>query len=176
MQNQWPWTAGLISGKLKGVCAKFWARLQIFFKSGGLRVESTKVQGLFSKRYRPNRYGWISTAESASGGSDLLWVRSNQGRSKRIGWPGLKGGDGGGTGRRGTFPAAASRRRGPKPVFQWPFCLGFGPGMITATRVIHLGLRLGSGKAGAACATLVAVLRGGARRREVPGRRSGPCA
>ena len=176
MQNQRPWTAGLISGKLRGVCAKFWARLQIFFKSGGLRVESTKVQGLFSKRYRPNRYGWISTAGSASGGSDLLWVRSNQGRSKRIGWPGLKGGDGGGAGRRETFPAAAPRRRGPKPVFRWPFCLGFGPGMITATRVIHLGLRLGSGKAGAACATLVAVLRGGARRREVPGRRSGPCA
>ena len=166
----------MISGKLRGVCAKFWARLQIFFKSGGLRVESTKVQGLFSKRYWPNRYGWISTAGSASGGLDLLWVRSNQGRSKRIGWPGLKGGDGGGAGRRGTFPAAAPRRRGPKPVFQWPFCLGFGPGMITATRVIHLGLRLGSGKARAACATLVAVPRGGARRREVPGHRSGPSA
>ena len=145
MQNQQPWTAGLISGKLRGVCAKFWARLQIFFKSGGLRVESTKVQGLFSKRYRPNRYGWISTAGSASGGSDLLWVRSNQGRSKRIGWPGLKGGDGGGAGRRETFPAAAPRRRGTKPVFWWPFCLGFGPGMITVTRVIPW-----SGKQGAA--------------------------
>ena len=44
--------AGLISGKLRGVCAKFWARLQIFFKSGGLRVESTKVQGLFNKMTR----------------------------------------------------------------------------------------------------------------------------
>src|SRR6185369_14542106 len=69
-------------------------------------------------------------------------------------------------GRRETFPTAAPRRRGSNPVFQWPFCLGFGPGMITATRVIHLGLLLGSGKAGTACAALVAVLRGGARRRE----------
>ena len=38
--------------------------------------------------------------------------------------------------------------------------------MVTATCVIHLGLLLGSGKAGAACETLVAVLRGGVRRRE----------
>ena len=52
------------------------------------------------------------------------------------------------------------------PVFQWSFCLGFGPGMITATCVIHPGLLLSSGMAGAACAALVAVLRGGARRRE----------
>jgi hypothetical protein len=51
-------------------------------------------------------------------------------------------------------------------VFQWSFCLGFGPGMITATCVIHPGLLLSSGMAGAACAALVTVLRGGARRRE----------
>ena len=62
----------------------------------GRRVDSRKTEGLFSKLYRPNRYGWISTAGSPSGGSDLPWVRSNQGRPKRIGWPGLFAGDGGG--------------------------------------------------------------------------------
>ena len=29
-------------------------------------------------------------------------------------------------------------------MFPWPICLGFGPGMITSTRVVHLGLLLGS--------------------------------
>ena len=69
---------------------------------------------------------------------------SNLGRRFSIGRLRAKGGDGGGADRRKTSPAAAPRRRGPKPVFPWPICLGFGPGMITATRVIHLGLLLGS--------------------------------
>jgi len=66
-------------------------------------------------------------------------------------------------------PAAARlevHRSSAFPGFQWSFCLGFGPGMITATCVIHPGLLLSSGMAGAACAALVAVLRGGAHRRE----------
>ena len=69
---------------------------------------------------------------------------SNLGRRFSIGRLRAKGGDGGGADRRKTSPAAAPRRRGPKPVLPWPICLGFGPGMITATRVIHLGLLLGS--------------------------------
>ena len=69
---------------------------------------------------------------------------SNLGRRFSIGRLRAKGGDGGGAGRREAFPAAAPRRRGPKPVFPWPICLGFGPGMITSTRVVHLGLLLGS--------------------------------
>jgi len=150
--------------------------LEIFFYWCGARVHFEEVGGLLCKKSGPNRYARFLAAGSRSEGPDRLGADSNLGRSKLIGWPGLKGGDGGGAGRRETFPAAAPRRRGPKPVFRWPFCLGFGPGMITATRVIHLGLLLGSGKAGAACATLVAVLRGGARRREVPGHRSGPSA
>ena len=42
----------------------------------------------------------------------------------------------------------------------------FGSGADFAIRVIHPGLLLGSGMDGAACAALVAVLRGGAHRRE----------
>ena len=132
----------------------------------GLRVEYGKVEGLFRKSGKPKGYGWISAIGSPFGGSGLLWTRSNHGHPKQIGWTRGQRVDGGGAGRRETFPAAAPRRRGSNPVFQWPFCLRFGPRMITATRVIHLGLLLGSGKAGTACAALVAVLRGGARRRE----------
>ena len=43
---------------------------------------------------------------------------------------------------------------------------GLWPGMEYAACVIHLGLVRGAGRLGAACAALVAVLRGGARRRE----------
>ena len=136
--------AGSIFKKLRGLFAKFWAKLQIFLKREGLRVHFQERRGLFSKCDRPKGYGWISAVGSGSDGPDLIGLGSNHGRPSRIGWPGLRWGDGGGAGRRETFPAAALRRRGPKPVFPWPICLGFGPGMITSTRVVHLGLLLGS--------------------------------
>ena len=41
-------TAGSISRKLGGVCAKIWADLELILKALGPRVKSTKVQGLFS--------------------------------------------------------------------------------------------------------------------------------
>ena len=128
----------------------------------GLRVEYGKVEGLFRKSGKPKGYGWISAVGSPFGGSDLLWTRSNHGRPKQIGWTRGQRVDGGGGGRRETFPAAAPRRRGSNPVFQWPFCLGFGPRMITATRVIHLGLLLGSGMAGAWSSAVEAARCGGA--------------
>ena len=73
-------------------------------------------------------------------------------------------------GRRRDSPESISRGGGSpglaNPSPQWSIRPGFGSGADFTIRVIHPGLLLGSGMAGAACAALVAVLRGGARRRE----------
>ena len=69
MQNRRLWTAGSISRKRGGVCARFWAKLELFLNKGGPRVESQKAQGLFSKNARLKRYAQISAVGSRSGGS-----------------------------------------------------------------------------------------------------------
>ena len=73
-------------------------------------------------------------------------------------------------GRRRDSPESISRGGGSSglanPSPQGSIRPGFGSGADFAIRVIHPGLLLGSTMAGAACVALVAVLRGGARRRE----------
>ena len=64
MQNRQLWTAGSISKKLRGLLAKFWAKLQLFFKRDGLRVDNKKDGGFFNKT--PGRNGIL-----AYGMSDL---------------------------------------------------------------------------------------------------------
>ena len=44
--------AGSNSRKLREVLAKFWAYLRLFFKRGGLRVNSRKTGGVFNKNAR----------------------------------------------------------------------------------------------------------------------------
>ena len=95
-----------------------------------------------------------------------MGIRSNQGRLFQIGRPGEFGCAGGGGTRRRRAPAAEGSpdlanlgRPGVKSSGLWP-------GMEYAACVIHLGLVRGAGRLGVACAALVAVLRGGARRSE----------
>ena len=85
----------------------------------GLRLDFKERRGLFSKSDRPKGYGRILAVGSPSGGSDLLWMRSNRGRPKQIGQTRGKRDDDGGAGRRETFPAAAPRRRGSNPALPW---------------------------------------------------------
>ena len=69
MQNCQGWTAGSNLKKLRGVRAKFWAKLQILLNTDGLRVELKEVGGLFSKKAKPNRYIRMRVVGSGSGGS-----------------------------------------------------------------------------------------------------------
>ena len=56
MQNYQGWMAGSNLKKLRGFGEKFWVKLQLLLNNSGPRVESGKIQGLFSKKSRPNRY------------------------------------------------------------------------------------------------------------------------
>ena len=87
--------------------------------------------------YRPNRYCWISTAGSPSGGSDLPWVRSNQGRPKRIGWPGLFAGDGGGGTHGARRRAAAESPEFTHPALRGSIRPGLGSGSLPAVCARH---------------------------------------
>ena len=105
---------GPISRKTRGLRVKFWAEKELFFNTVGLRVESVKGRGLFSKNPGPNRYAWIQAAGSRSSGPDLIKTGSNRGRLFRIGrWGLLHGGSGGGT-RRRRVPAAARGENSPE--------------------------------------------------------------
>ena len=53
------WTADLKTRKLRGFGVRNWADLELFLNCSGPRVNSRKVQGLFSKKTRLNRYVWI---------------------------------------------------------------------------------------------------------------------
>ena len=53
------WTAGSKTRKLRGFSARNWAKLELFLNRHGLRVDSEKTQGLFSKSARLNRYARI---------------------------------------------------------------------------------------------------------------------
>jgi hypothetical protein len=67
------WMAGSISKESRGLNTKNWADQQILLNGTGLRVDSNRVQGLFSKPTRPNRYPPIRTVGSRSGGFDSIW-------------------------------------------------------------------------------------------------------
>ena len=69
--------AGLNSRKLSGVRAKFWADLELFLNTAGLRVKSGRSQGLFNKISRPKGYVLIWALGSRSDGSDSIWIGSN---------------------------------------------------------------------------------------------------
>ena len=66
MQKDRGWTADPKTVKLRGFCERFWADLELFLNWLGLRVDSRKVQGLFSKKTRLNRYVWIWSIGSGS--------------------------------------------------------------------------------------------------------------
>ena len=140
--------------------------MEILLNKAGPRVDFKERRGLFSKRYRPNRYLQIRAVGSRSDGSDRIGPRSNRDRWVRIGGPW----EFGRVGRRRDSPESISRGGGSpglaNPSPQGSIRPGFGSGADFPIRVIHPGLLLGSRMAGAACVALVAVLRGGARRRE----------
>ena len=109
MQKTRCWMAGSIFKKLRGLLAKFWAKLQLFLKRDGLRVDIKKDGGFFNKKTRPKRYLQIGTVRSRSDGSGRLGSRSNLGRWAQIGWfraLGLTGG--GGARRSGSFRSGAA--------------------------------------------------------------------
>jgi len=77
--------------------------------------------------------------------------------------------DMGGAGDRSSSPAAAQRGSSPEYAASGPPGVkssGLWRRMEYVACVIHLGLMRGAGRLGVACAALVAVLRGGARRSE----------
>ena len=88
MQKDRDWTAGLKTGKLRGLNAKNRADLELFLNCSGSRVNSRKVQGLFNKKGRLKRYLRMRAIGSGSGGSGLIRSRSNLVRWLRIGRPG----------------------------------------------------------------------------------------
>ena len=59
MQKTRCWMAGSIFKKLRGLLAKFWAKLQIVLHYYGPRVDNYKLQGLLSKTAAANRYAWM---------------------------------------------------------------------------------------------------------------------
>ena len=59
MQKGKDWTAGLISGKIRGLNIKNRAWIEILLSKPGLRVDLAKARGLFNKIDRPKRYLWI---------------------------------------------------------------------------------------------------------------------
>ena len=94
----------------------------------------------------------------------MLCSRSNQSRCLQIGRPGGLGR----AGRRRWSPesssAAALRRRWPISAFPGSIRPGFGSRAVYATRVMHLGTQLGSGRTATASVATAAGLLGGAHR------------
>ena len=127
MQNLPGWTAGFILKKLRGVRVKIWADQKICLHRQGLRVNSSKTQGFFSKVARPNRYAWFSAVGSRSDGQGLRSAGSNHGRRCGSNGPGRLG---------------RGRRRG-SPELPVPRRRVTGEGQSGA-----LGLGLGLGLAG----------------------------
>ena len=88
--------AGSIFKKLRGLLAKFWAKLQLFLKRDGLRVIFGKTQGLLYKFANADRF--LSRLTSA-------WFVS--GRPMEIVRLRARGRAGGGAGSRRRAPTAA---------------------------------------------------------------------
>ena len=84
--------------------------LEIVLNADGLRVESQKAQGLFSKSSRPNRYLRFTAVGSQSGGLDQSGPRSNLGHCFQIGRLRGKRGAGGGAGISACAPDKEGRR------------------------------------------------------------------
>ena len=68
MQKVKCWTAGSNSRKLRGLRVKFWTKKEIFLNRLGVRVESERPQGLFSKKARAKGYAPIWIVRSGSEG------------------------------------------------------------------------------------------------------------
>ena len=71
--------------ELRGLCEKNRTKLLLFLNRIRPRVESSKTQGLFMKFARLKGYAPIWALGSGSDGLDLMIVRSNPGRRKKIG-------------------------------------------------------------------------------------------
>ena len=126
MQNCQGWTAGSNLKKLRGFGEKFWAKLQLILNNSGPRVESGNSQGLFSKKFRPNRYPRTRVTGSGSNGLDLRSSGSNRGHSSEIGWLGGLGARGGGANRRSRAPRRRARRSWPFGRYRGSFGSRFG--------------------------------------------------
>jgi hypothetical protein len=74
------WTAVSIFKKLRGLLAKFWAKLQIVLHYYGPRVDLAKDEGLFRKRTGPKGYAQIRAVGSRSDGLGFKGAGSNRGR------------------------------------------------------------------------------------------------
>ena len=121
-----------------------------------------KLQGLFSKSYRPNRYARFSAAGSRSGGPDLVSLGSNHGRPTKIGRLWMDEAWAAARGNAGDVSRGGARQYSPEfGDFEAPGSVrgGVWPGMITETCVIHPRLLLGAGRAGAAVSTAEAARR-----------------
>ena len=103
MQKDRGWIADLKTRKLRGFGVRNWADLELLLNWLGLRVDSGKAQGLFSKTARLKRYLRISAVGSRSDGSDRTGTRTNPTRPKQIGRIRWKGVGGGGAGCRETL-------------------------------------------------------------------------
>jgi len=74
VQKGQAWMAGTNSKELRGLGAKFWAKLQLFLKRDGLRVDIKKDWGFFNKNPGQNgifRSGPLDLDLMAQGGSGL---------------------------------------------------------------------------------------------------------
>ena len=76
MQKDRGWMAGSKTRKLRGLNAKNRADLELLLNWCGLRVNSRKVQGLFSKTARPKGYLLIWVAYDGSDGQERLGARA----------------------------------------------------------------------------------------------------
>ena len=113
--------------------------MQILLTTGGLRVESRKIEGLFSKT--PGRTGIF-----ACGSSDLdlmaldeeVW-RSNLGRGSEIERLRVKGARAAALAAPAASLAAAACRSSSKSTLRGSNRVGIWPGTVRATRANHLG-------------------------------------
>ena len=121
MQKDRGWTEGSKTGKLMGLNAKNRADLELLLNWRGLRVNSRKVQGLFSKIARPKGYILILVAYAGSDGQERLGVRAAaEGRRRRV-------------------PAAGTRRSRLNSAVRGSIQLGLGSGSFSVAWVNHLG-------------------------------------
>ena len=131
-----------------------------------------KLRGSLTKEPGRRGYVLIWAVGFGSSGSDLMETRSNLTRPFRIGWPGFKGGDGGGAGRREIFPAAAPRRRRPNPAFPWQVWTAAWPWGLYVACVVHWGSERGSTGVLPCCRGPAAAEQWRVRRRSSGARRS----
>ena len=135
--------AGSIFKKLRGLLAKFWAKLQIVLHYYGLRVDYQEIEGLFNIFARPKGYWLFWSTGSRSYGADRNGSRSNLTHPRQIGRLRSKGA----RERRRNSPEQSSRG-GAAPEFTNPALrgsvwAGVGSRSIGVIRVTHLCTRVG---------------------------------